>query len=88
MSATGKARASDGLAAAQALAHFTRGLALLQTLPPTSDRDRQELSLQIALFTPLAAVKGYGTPEVGRAYARARELCAELDDLPRLFQVL
>jgi predicted ATPase len=49
---------------------------------------RQELALQIALFAPLIAVKGYGTPEVGEAYSRARELCLQIDDPPLLFQVL
>ena len=72
----------------EALVHFARGLTLLATLPVTPERDRQELTLQIALFAPLAAVKGYGTPEVGRAYTRALELCRQLGDAHLTFQVL
>ena len=34
------------------------------------------------------ATKGYAAPEVERAYARARELCAQLGDTPQLFPVL
>jgi predicted ATPase len=36
----------------------------------------------------LMATKGYAAPDVERAYARARELCAQLGDTPQLFPVL
>jgi predicted ATPase len=71
----------------EALAHFAKGLALLESLPESSERNRQELDLQIALFSPLAAIKGYAAPELGQAYGRARELCRLVDDAPRLFVV-
>ena len=71
----------------EALAHFAKALSLLEPLPITSGRNRQELDLQIALFAPLAAVKGYAAPELGQAYSRARELCRLVDDAPRLFVV-
>jgi len=35
----------------------------------------------------LQALKGYGTPEVGRAYDRARELCRQMGESPQLFMV-
>lgn len=72
----------------EALAHFYKGLALLETMPETPEYQRQELALQIALFAPLAATKGYGAPEVGQAYTRAREICEKLGDAGQLFQVL
>jgi predicted ATPase len=71
----------------EALAHFSRALALLEALPATPERNRRELSLQIAHFAPLAAFRGYAAPELGQAYARARELCRLVDDAPRLFVV-
>ena len=71
----------------EALAHFAKGLALLEALPDTPERNRQELDLQIAFFAPLAAVKGYAASELGQAYGRARELCRLVDDAPRLFVV-
>ncbi len=37
---------------------------------------------------PLMATKGYAAPEVGRAYARARELCQQVGETPQLFPVL
>jgi len=72
----------------EAIAHFRKGLALLATLPETPEHLRQELSLQIALGTPLRATKGYSVREVEHAYRRARELCQKLDDSPQLFPVL
>jgi DNA-binding SARP family transcriptional activator/predicted ATPase len=72
----------------EALAHFYRGLALLETLPVTPERNQQELTLQIALFAPLAGAKGYSAPELGKAYARARDLCEEGCEADQLFLVL
>jgi hypothetical protein len=46
---------------------------------------RQELTLQVALAVPLRAQRGFAAPEVGQAYARARELCRLLGETPQLF---
>jgi class 3 adenylate cyclase/predicted ATPase len=72
----------------EAIAHLSKGLELLKTLPDTPERARQELTLQIALGAPLMATKGFGAPEVGRAYARARELCQLTGDTAHLFPIL
>ena len=34
------------------------------------------------------AIKGYTAPEVAHAYARARELCQQVDETPQLFEIL
>jgi predicted ATPase len=81
-------RALQGSAYVEAVAHLTQGLAVLTTLPETPARLQQELDLQVALGTALRVTKGYAAPEVERAYARARELCAQLGDTPQLFPVL
>ena len=81
-------RALQGSAYAEAVAHLTQGLAVLTTLPETPARLQQELDLQVALGTALRATKGNAAPEVEHAYARARELCAQLGDTPQLFPVL
>ena len=73
---------------AEAIAHLTKGVECLPGLSNPSDRIRIEIELQIAIGTPLAATKGYGAPEVERAYARARELCRQLGDPLQLFPVL
>jgi predicted ATPase len=57
-------------------------------LPDTSERARQELSLQIALGVPLIATTGYTSPDVERVYARAQTLCQQVGETPQLFPVL
>jgi predicted ATPase len=71
----------------EAIAHFYRALALLETLPETIERDRQELALQIALFAPLAGAKGYGAPELGRVYTRAQVLSERAGEPGQVFLV-
>ena len=68
----------------EAIAHLTQGLAVLTTLPETPARLQQELDLQVALGPALIATQGNAAPEVEHAYARARDLCAQLGDTPQL----
>jgi class 3 adenylate cyclase/predicted ATPase len=72
----------------EAISHFSTALELLKTVPDTSERTQQELSLQIALSVPLAATKGYAAPEVEGVLTRARELCQQMGETPQLFPVL
>jgi predicted ATPase len=81
-------RAAQRSAHAEAIAHLRQGVTLLATLPETPAHLHQELDLQVALGPALIATQGYAAPEVERAYARARELCAQLGDSPQLFPVL
>jgi predicted ATPase len=75
-------------AAAEAIAQLSRGLDLLQSLPDGPERDRRELDLQVAMGGASLAANGWGAPETGRAYARARELCERLGEIRQLFPVL
>jgi predicted ATPase len=75
-------------AMAEAIAQLNQGLGMLAQLPDGVARRRHELDLQTALGMPLIAIKGMASPEVGRAYARARELCLPVSDTPQLFPVL
>ena len=43
----------------EAITHLTRGIALVQTLPDGSERNQQELSLQVALGVPLVVTGGF-----------------------------
>ncbi|HEV8711521.1 MAG TPA: hypothetical protein VGX03_01680 [Candidatus Binatia bacterium] len=67
---------------------LTQVVTLLHTLPDTPERARQELVLQITLGTALQATKGYGTPELEKAYSRARDLCQQVGEVSQLFPVL
>ena len=72
----------------EAIAHLTKGLELLETLPETSDRTQYEFHMQIALGPALIATKGYADPEVKRAYTRAHELYQQVGETPKAFQML
>ena len=81
-------RAVARSAYANAISHLATALELLNTLPDTAERARQELEVQIALGPALIAIKGGGAPEVEQVYTRARVLCTQVGDTPQLFPVL
>jgi class 3 adenylate cyclase/predicted ATPase len=72
----------------EALTHFNEALELLPQLPETPERHEQELEIQMALGPAIVAVRGYADPGVGHAYARAWELCQQLEDNVHLPLVL
>ncbi|HJY83783.1 MAG TPA: adenylate/guanylate cyclase domain-containing protein [Candidatus Binatia bacterium] len=81
-------RATQRSANVEAIAHLTKGLELLKTLPDTPERSQQELMLQITLGVPLGATRGLGAPEMGKTYTRALELCQQMGESPQIFPVL
>jgi len=81
-------RATERSAHAEAISHLTKGLDVLKTLPDTPERTQYELALHTAMGVPLRAIKGFGAPEVGQVYARARELCQQVEETPQLVPVL
>jgi predicted ATPase len=81
-------RAVQLSANAEAISHLTAALKLLETQPDSPERAERELALQATLGVPLLATRGYAAPEVGNTYARARALCAQAGETPRLFPVL
>ena len=72
----------------EAISHLTTGLDVLQHLPETPERHRHELDLQLTLAQALHASKGQAAPQVEQAYARARELCGQVDDTSQLFRTM
>lgn len=81
-------RALQRSAHTEAISHVTKGLDLLKASPSAPEHIQQELLLQTALGQAHMATKGYAAPEVELAYARARELCHQMGDIPQLFSVL
>jgi class 3 adenylate cyclase/predicted ATPase len=73
---------------AEAITHLTTALGLLKSLPDTPDRAQQELTLQLILAPSCLMTRGYATPEVEKAYARALELCHQMEETPDLFPAL
>jgi predicted ATPase len=72
----------------EAISHLTTALELLKTLPDTSQRAQQELTLLIALGSPLRASKGFAAPEVEMVYTRAQQLCEQIGEIPQRFSAL
>jgi predicted ATPase len=72
----------------EALSLADRGLEGLRTLPEGPERFQQELALQMIRGLAVRSVKGWASPELEATFARARQLCQELDNPPELFPVL
>jgi class 3 adenylate cyclase/predicted ATPase len=81
-------RAVERSADEEAIHHLSRGLTMLETVPESAERDRQEIEFQLALGSPLTARRGYNSPVVGAARDRAIALCERLGDTRRLLPYL
>src|SRR5262249_47320575 len=67
-------RSAARSAMAEAAAQLQKGLDQLALLPDNRQRQLQELEFWSALGAALRFVKGQAAPEMGHAFARAREL--------------
>ena len=56
--------------------------------PDSPEKAAAELGLQMTYGLAVKTSRGYAVPEVGAAYARARELCRQVDDPGRVVPVL
>jgi class 3 adenylate cyclase len=72
----------------EAIAHYRRGLTVLERLPPSAARDELELGLLTALGPVLMMVLPNWSPEVKRTYDRAREVARAHERSTDLFVVL
>jgi predicted ATPase len=81
-------RAVERSANSEAVTHFTQGLELLQSLPATPERARQELALQLALGISLRMVKGHTALELENLYTRAYELSQQVGESQQQFLAL
>jgi predicted ATPase/class 3 adenylate cyclase len=72
----------------EAISHLSAGLDLVHTLPESSERARTEWDLLTELTACLNVTAGAGSSKRGEALMRMRELCDQLGDDARLFQVV
>jgi len=72
----------------EGVAQLRKGLHLLPGVTDNAVRQEQELDLQIALGHGQLATQGYSAPEPGTAFARARELCEQVNRSAQLGSVL
>jgi TOMM system kinase/cyclase fusion protein len=81
-------QASERSAYLEAVSHFTTAIKLLTTLPETSARIQQALTLHIALGAALQMAKGLAAPEVEHAYTQAYALCQQMGETSEFAPVL
>jgi class 3 adenylate cyclase/predicted ATPase len=72
----------------EAVAHLSKGLELVETLPAAPEHLNEELALRLAIGGPLIATKGQPAPEVERTYSRALVLSDQLGRSAELFSSL
>ena len=85
---TAAQRAVGLFAFREALSLSERGLSALRGLHEGPQRIQQELGLLMIRGLALRLMKGWSAPEIEPVFARARELCHQLNDPPELFPVL
>jgi class 3 adenylate cyclase/predicted ATPase len=81
-------RSRERSAEIEAISHLSRGLALLQTLDESRERDARELEVLSPLGTAYIASRGYAAPEVGPVFRRARELCERVGQPTQSFAII
>ena len=72
----------------EAIGHLERGLSIVASLTESTERDRLELRLLMALSTPLMAVRSWAGADYAKTCVRARELASTLGQSPDLPRVL
>ncbi len=72
----------------EAISHLSQGVEQLAMLADMSAYLQTALSLHLNLAISLIAVKGQAAPKVRNAYARAHELCDQIEDAPKFLPVL
>jgi class 3 adenylate cyclase/predicted ATPase len=69
----------------EAVSYLTTGLAQLETLPVSTERERYELDLLMALRHAMTATAGYASPALEPILARAYELSQRLEGTEQQF---
>ena len=80
-------RAVEHSANLEAIAHLTKGLKLIDDLPDTWERSKNELGMRLTLATAFLSIKGFAAPEVEQTYLRCHELSRRVGEIPQLFTV-
>jgi class 3 adenylate cyclase/tetratricopeptide (TPR) repeat protein len=73
---------------AEAIAHYSSGLRVLESLPDDRRRAQLELALQVELGYSLIPLRGWSALETAQAFSRAGELSRQIGDTPSQFRAL
>ena len=77
-------RSTKQTAYEETIAHLTRALEILETLPDNADRNRKELELQLGIILPQILARGLRDKKLAWRAQRCEELLAALPDTPVL----
>ena len=80
-------RSAARSAMAEAATQFQKGLDQLALLPDTAECQRRKLEYYSALGAALRAAKGFGAPETGNVFTRARQLWEQLGSPSEFLQI-
>ncbi|HYU32292.1 MAG TPA: protein kinase [Thermoanaerobaculia bacterium] len=72
----------------EGIEHLQEGLACLRELPPSAERDRRELEMQVALGPALVMDRGHSQAEVKASFDRVLELSRNAGGVPKEIQLL
>ncbi|HKH43042.1 MAG TPA: protein kinase [Thermoanaerobaculia bacterium] len=72
----------------EGIKHLQEGLACLRALPPSAERDRRELEIQLALGPALVMDRGHSQAEVKATFDRVLELGRNAGEVPKEIQLL
>jgi len=81
-------RAFQRASCTEAIAHYTKGLGVLGSLPQSEQRDQSELGYQVELGYALIPVRGWAASATADAFTRAGALCRQIGDTPKLYRAL
>jgi predicted ATPase len=81
-------RALERVAPAEAVGHLDKALSTNQLIPPSVERDRQELNIRILLGTAHLTYRGWAATEIIQALRPARDLAVRLGEGDKLRSVL
>jgi tetratricopeptide (TPR) repeat protein len=70
----------------EAISQLRPAIELLERVPESPERDREEALLLLKLATSLVATQGWAEPEVERSYRRSHELALDVGDPDLLSQ--
>jgi tetratricopeptide (TPR) repeat protein len=81
-------RALERSANLEATRHFSHGLELIKSLPPSPERTHREFRLYLGRGPAIRVIKGHAAPETLDAFARAYELIDAQTSLPEQMAIL
>jgi len=79
-------RAVSRSAYKEAVAHFSTGLKLAETLPQSTERMRTQLDFLVKLIPAIMVARGMGSAEAENACRRAANIAEALDDGPAVYK--